>query len=193
MDWHYRNNRRKVARGITSDARPGKATPRRLGSGIFTIDYSLRTRAHCHPGGLQCEWPGDAAPDATGQADQMIHELDEQTFVAEFFDLMGEVECGDRFDPTSPSHVQWLKDRIHLRFAAGARFFAIYLDDGTPVGFTAVVADPKLEGVPYLGQYSEVVAIGVAAKHRRRGHGSRLLEYSERHARHIGLVHRKHR
>ena len=118
--------------------------------------------------------------------EDMIRELDEQTFAAEFFDLVGEVECGNRFDPASPSHAQWLTDRIRKRFAAGARFFAAYLGDGTPVGFTAVQVDPKLEGIPYLGRYSEIVAMGVRQAHRRRGHGSRLLEFSERHAREQG-------
>jgi len=116
----------------------------------------------------------------------MIREIDQHTFTSEFFDLMAEIECGDRFDPDRPGHVQWLRDRIKQRFASGARFFASYLDDGIPVGFTAIHVDPKLEGVPYIGQYSEIVAMGVLAKHRRSGHGSRLLEYSEDHARDQG-------
>ena len=118
--------------------------------------------------------------------DDTIRELGQQTFAAEFFDLMGEVECGNRFDPMSPSHVQWLNDRIEKRFAAGARFFAAYLADGSPVGFAAVQVDPKLEGIPYHGQYSEIVAMGVVPAHRRCGHGSRLVEFSERHARDQG-------
>ncbi len=115
-----------------------------------------------------------------------IRELNQQTFAAEFFDLMAEVECGNRFDPASPSHAQWLTDRIRKRFAAGARFFAAYSNDGTPVGFAAVQVDPKLEGIPYHGQHSEIVAMGVVTAHRRCGHGSRLLEFSERHARDQG-------
>ena len=115
--------------------------------------------------------------------DDVIRELDQQSFTAEFFDLMGEVECGNRFDPSSPAHRQWLTDRIRQRFASGARFFAAYLDDDTPVGFTAVQVDPELEGMPYHGQYSEIVALGVLPAHRRRGHGSRLLDFSTQHAR----------
>jgi hypothetical protein len=42
----------------------------------------------------------------------MIREVDEQTVLREFLDLTGEVECGERFDPGIPSHVQWLRDRI---------------------------------------------------------------------------------
>lgn len=114
---------------------------------------------------------------------EMIRELDQRAFEGEFLDLMAEVECGDRFDPGLPQHVRWLRDRISERFASGTRFFAAYLDEGIPVGFTAVRVEPRMEGVPYTGQYSEIVAIGVVAKQRRRGHGSRLLEFSERHAR----------
>jgi len=115
----------------------------------------------------------------------MIRELDHDRFVQEFFDLAAEVECGDRFDCGCAAHVRWLEDRITLRFASGARFFASYLD-GTPVGFTAIHVEPKMDGVPFTGQYSEVVAIGVLREHRRSGHGSRLLEHSERHARDQG-------
>jgi ribosomal protein S18 acetylase RimI-like enzyme len=115
----------------------------------------------------------------------MIRELDHDTFVREFFDLMAEVECGDHFDRSSDSHAGWLDNRITMRFACGARFFARYVD-GAPVGFTAITVEPRMDGVPYTGQYSEVVAIGVLAEHRRRGHGSRLLELSERHAREQG-------
>jgi len=114
---------------------------------------------------------------------EMVRELDRRAFESEFLDLMAEVECGDNFDPRLPQHVRWLRDRISERFASGARFFGIYLDEGIPVGFTAVRVEPVMEGVRYTGQYSEIVAIGVVAKQRRRGHGSRLLQFSEQHAR----------
>jgi ribosomal protein S18 acetylase RimI-like enzyme len=115
--------------------------------------------------------------------DDMIREVDQHTFSREFFALMAEVECGNRFDFSNPKHVQWLKDKIQHRFDSGARFFASYLDDGTAVGFSAVRVEPKLDGVPYTGQYSEVVAIGVIACFRRGGHGSNLLKFSEAYGR----------
>lgn len=116
----------------------------------------------------------------------MFRELDQRAVENEFLDLMAEVECGDRYDPAHPGHVRWLRDRIRRRFACGARFFGAYLDDGTPVGFTAIEVEPRMDGVPYTGQYSEIVAIGVVANHRRHGHGSELLEFSEQHARDEG-------
>jgi GNAT superfamily N-acetyltransferase len=115
----------------------------------------------------------------------MIHEVDRGTFTREFFDLMAEVECGEHFDPGRADHVQWLHDRIALRFACGARFFASYLDSA-PLGFTAVQVEPAMAGVSFTGQYSEIVAIGVRREHRRRGHGSRLIEHSTRFAREQG-------
>ena len=116
----------------------------------------------------------------------MIRELDQSTFSRDFFALMAEVECGDRFVSSNPQHVKWLKDRIQCRFDSGARFFASYLDDGTAVGFSAVLVEPKLEGVRFTGQYSEIVAIGVMERFRRGGHGSDLLRFSETYGREQG-------
>jgi GNAT superfamily N-acetyltransferase len=116
----------------------------------------------------------------------VIRELDQRVLESDFLSLLAEVECGHWYNPADAAHALWLQGRIRRRFACGARFFAAYLDDGAPVGFTGIEVEPGMDGVPYLGQYSEVVAIGVVATRRRLGHGSRLLEFSERHARDAG-------
>jgi len=116
----------------------------------------------------------------------MILEIDEHALATTFFSLMGEVEYGDRFDLDNPSHRGWLTERISRYYLRGIRFFALFQNEDTPVGFTSVDMDPKLDGVPYIGQYSEIMAIGVLPQYRRGGYGSQLLEYSEQFAREHG-------
>jgi len=108
----------------------------------------------------------------------VIREIAEHEFVEAFFPLVAEVECGDHFRHTDPAHVKWLQDRIAVYYRRGARFFARYLDDGTPVGFIALLLDAPLEGVLCFGQYAEILSFGVVRERRGQGHGKELLAHA---------------
>jgi len=70
----------------------------------------------------------------------MIKEIFENDFDP-FFNLMAEVECGNLFDFGNPNHINWPKKRISVHFYRKTRFFAYYLDDGTPVGFAGLLIE----------------------------------------------------
>jgi ribosomal protein S18 acetylase RimI-like enzyme len=116
----------------------------------------------------------------------MIKEIGEQEFVQTFFALMAEVECGNHFVPENPQHVNWLKERIAVQFFRGTKFFALYGDEGMPIGFAAILVEMKLDKVACSGQYSELLGIAVLSLHRRQGYGSVLLQYAEKYAREAG-------
>ncbi len=112
----------------------------------------------------------------------MIREIHEPEFLDVFFDLMAEVECGRHFDGSKESHVQWLRRRVAVHYFRGTRFFALE-EDGTPIGFAAVLVEPPLDGAPCFAQYSELLDIGLLPEHRGKGHGRRLLAHAEVFAR----------
>jgi len=112
----------------------------------------------------------------------MIRGLTEAEFRDLFLDLMGEVEAGDRYDSGDVFHREWLDERISRRFAGWAEFFGEFGERDVAIGFVGVEVEPRLKCVPYTGQYSEIVAIGVRSEHRRLGHGRRLLAFAEQFA-----------
>lgn len=116
----------------------------------------------------------------------MIKEVLEKDFNI-FFQLMAEVECGDHFDFANQNHVSWLKRRIATRFYMGTRFFAHYLDDGTPVGFAAVLIDDGPEGIPCFGHKAEITDIAIFPSFRGNGYGAELLTHVEGFAKQNGV------
>ncbi len=116
----------------------------------------------------------------------MIREITEDEITVHFFDLMGEVECGNRFKRDDPSHVAWLRDRVRLRLAQGARFYGLFSDVAEPIGFYALVIEKGPAGIPFMGQKAEILDIGVLKELRSMGHGSRLVEHAESLARESG-------
>ena len=93
---------------------------------------------------------------------------------------MAEIECGHFFDRTNPEHIEWLQNKILKRYGAGSRFYALYADDGTPLGIAGLQVETSLHSEWASG---ELVDIGIFPEHRGRGHGSALLRFIEEQAR----------
>ena len=53
------------------------------------------------------------------------------------------------------------------------------MDDGTPVGFVALLTEEPLEGVAIFGKKAGLLEIGVAEEFRGGGYGKELLDYAE--------------
>jgi len=95
--------------------------------------------------------------------------------INKFYDLMAEIEVGNHFDFDNPKHVDWLKRKINVRFSEGTRFYAFYLEDGTPVGIAGLLINESL----FCPNNSELKDIGIYPQFRRKGYGSELLKYTE--------------
>jgi ribosomal protein S18 acetylase RimI-like enzyme len=107
----------------------------------------------------------------------MIRELDAQELADTFFDLMGEVECGDHIDFSDPGHVAWLHERISVQFARGTRFYGLFSESGEPLGFVGLLLEYGLNGDC---RKAEVLDIGVQKGQRRMGFGAELLAHAEK-------------
>lgn len=116
----------------------------------------------------------------------MIKEISENQFEP-FFGLMAEVECGNHFDASNPNHINWLKKRISIHYYRGTRFFGMFGEDGTPVGFCGVLIEEGAEGVKCQAQKSELIAIGIFKEFRRMGAGSVLLKHAEDFSKEAGV------
>jgi len=97
-----------------------------------------------------------------------------------FFDLMGEVEAGRHFDPANPEHVAWLRKRIGRHRGNDVRFYGLYADDGTPLGIIGMLIEDYINIDWRLGYITD---LGVFARHRKQGCGSRLLDFAAELAR----------
>jgi|GEM_PF-502950 len=109
----------------------------------------------------------------------MIKEIGEREFIAKFYNLMAEVECGSHFDSDNPLHHEWLKKRISRYYYRGTKFLAYYLDDDTPVGFAGLLVEEPLDKVEIFGKMTELLDIGVFPSFRGKGYGNKLLKYVE--------------
>jgi GNAT superfamily N-acetyltransferase len=113
----------------------------------------------------------------------MIREIQPDEIFKYFYRLAAEIECGNHFDFSNPNHDRWLRRQIDIHYYRGARFFALFLDDGTPAGFGALLIAEKLENAAYSGQTSELLEIGVLKEFRGKGYGKLLLDYTEEYSR----------
>ncbi len=116
----------------------------------------------------------------------MIKEISENEFEP-LLDLMAEVECGNHFDANNPNHILWLKKRISIHYYRGTRFFAMFDEADTPIGFHGVLIEEGAEGVNCQAQKCELVAIGIFKEFRRKGSGSILLKHAEDFSREAGV------
>ncbi len=109
----------------------------------------------------------------------MIREISQDELFKYFYRLAADIECGNHFDFSNPRHEEWLRRKIAVHFYRGAKFFALFLDEGTPVGYAALLIEDKLEDAAFSGQISELLEIGVLEEFRRKGYGKILLEHAE--------------
>jgi ribosomal protein S18 acetylase RimI-like enzyme len=118
---------------------------------------------------------------------RMIRDIAQEELFQYFYRLAAEVDCGNHFDFSNPQHDKWLRKHIALDYYRGARFFAIFLEDSSPVGYGSLLIDEKLEGVALTGQKSELLDIGVLDEFRGKGYGKKLLSHAESVSRESGV------
>lgn len=104
----------------------------------------------------------------------VIHEVHQEDF-GQFFDLMAEIEVGDHFEFDNPEHIDWLRQKIAVRYFEGTRFYGLFLDDGTPVSLAGLLINESL----FEPNNSELKDIGTYRQFRKQGYGSQLLAYCE--------------
>ena len=110
----------------------------------------------------------------------MIRPIGEQELLKHFYKLAAEVECGSYFDFSNPNHDKWLRRRISRHYYRGMEFYALFLDDDTPVGFAALLIDEPLQNAAIFGQMTGLLDIGINNEFRGKGYGKELLKYAER-------------
>jgi GNAT superfamily N-acetyltransferase len=115
----------------------------------------------------------------------MIRPIDQAEVERHFFGLMAELECGHHFKPEDPEHVDWVRQRISLRFAQGATFHAYLLPDGTPIGLIAVLLD---QGPGAFRGRLEILDFGFLPGYRGQGYGTELLLHIEHLATEVRAV-----
>ena len=116
----------------------------------------------------------------------MIREITEREVVHTFFAIMAELELGGHFTADDATHVAWLRKRISSHFARGGRFFGRYLEDDSPVGLIAVLHEGTLKGVPCIGRWARILALGLFPQCQGQGFGTELLQHVESLARREG-------
>ena len=100
---------------------------------------------------------------------------------------MAELEAGNHYDPGNPRHVEWVRKQISTQFLRGARFFACYMDDGTPVGLASLLINEGPDGVTDCWRSAELLDIGIFDEFQGKGHGAKLLKHVEDFAREAGV------
>jgi GNAT superfamily N-acetyltransferase len=115
----------------------------------------------------------------------LIREVAENEFEL-FYPLLAEIEIGSQYDSKNQEHMRWLIEKVHMRYAMGTIFFAIYTDTNIPVGIAGVLTEKPLEGVSYLGKKSELLDIAIFSEFRDQGYGSKLIQFAEDYAKLMG-------
>jgi len=104
----------------------------------------------------------------------VIKEIYQEHF-GQFADLLAEIEVGKHFDSKNQEHIEWLKQKIAVRFFEGTHFYGMFLEDGTPVALAGLLINECLFGP----NNSELKDIGTFEQFRRKGYGSQLLAHCE--------------
>lgn len=116
----------------------------------------------------------------------MFEEIKESEFQP-FFDLMGEVELGTHYRKTSPEHVEWVRNKIHVHYLRGVRFFAYYDEKREPMGFFGLLIEKGPSDLRHLHQKSELMDIVIFPGYRGQGTGKLMLDHAEQISRNEGL------
>ena len=116
----------------------------------------------------------------------MIRDINQAELEKHFYKLVAQVEAGEHFDFANPRHNAWLKRRITAHFSRGARFFAVFQENGQPIGFAGLLTNEPLDNTVDFGRSAELLEIGVLAEYRGQGYGKMLIEHAEKLARESG-------
>lgn len=106
----------------------------------------------------------------------MFKELKENE-INDFFELIGEIECGDHIDYKNQIHVSWLQKKIKSNFARGVKYFC-FSENNIKVGLASLLLNDRLDGVIIS---AEIVEIGVLKEYRDKGYGTKLLKEIEKY------------
>jgi hypothetical protein len=69
-----------------------------------------------------------------------VRELSQDDVLADFFELLGEIECGSSFDSDDLEHRRWLERLIKGRVVLGIRAFGLYSLERKPAGIWSTCA-----------------------------------------------------
>ena len=105
-----------------------------------------------------------------------IIECNEQQFVNDFFPMIVDLWCGDKYDPQNKQHVEWVNRKIHVTFEAFSTALCAYTDENEPIGFFWYRHDTGLENVRFSGKDAHIISCGLFDKFQRQGIGTILLD-----------------
>src|SRR5687768_3930555 len=100
----------------------------------------------------------------------MFKEIDENE-TKEFFELIGEIECGSHIKFENNTHVIWLNKKIKANFARGVKYFS-FGENNQNVGIAGILLNERLDG-KYIA--AEIIEIGILKEFRDKGFGTKLL------------------
>ena len=105
-----------------------------------------------------------------------IIECGEAQFVSDFFPLIVGLWYGDKYNPSNPQHVKWVKRKIHVTFENFSVALCAYTEENEPIGFFWYKHDTGLEGVRFSGKDAHIISCELFEKYQRQGIGTMLLE-----------------
>lgn len=108
----------------------------------------------------------------------MIREVFESE-IEPFLGLLAEAEAGTHYDKGNPAHVSWLMEKVHRHYGRGVRFFGLF-EGARAVGVIGLLVETHLQHNWGLGYITD---LAVDSDSRRRGYGSRLMEFVDEEAR----------
>lgn len=99
----------------------------------------------------------------------------EDKFYKDFYALIIELECGNKYNNNNPQHIAWLKKKMSNSFSDYGSVLAAYNED-VPLGFIWYQHDTGLQDVSFSGKYAKMLAFGVFDDYQNKGIGTALLK-----------------
>ena len=103
-------------------------------------------------------------------------EGNESKFVNDFFAMIVDLWCADKYNPENAQHVDWVKKKIHVTFENFSIALCAYTDDNEPIGFFWYKHDTGIEGVSFSGKDAHIISCGLYEQFQRQGIGTVLLD-----------------
>ena len=104
----------------------------------------------------------------------MVKQIDYQTALNEYIDIIGEIEFGNHFDRTNDDHKKILNERLEHYNQSNILFFSAYDDEShDPCGIISIVENQNI----FHTDDCEILQIGVKNAYRKQGIGSQLLNF----------------